>query len=521
MRRTGSVTNKEVILEEGVQIVSATDLKSRITHCNEDFVRYSGYDETELIGAPHNILRHPDMPQAAFAELWRRLQAGQSWMGIVKNRTKTGDHYWVSAYVTPLLENGKIVGYESVRSKPSREEIARAEKLYQRLNAGKPIVTLWQRLAPWRTPAILGSVVIAGALLTERLMSLWLPDYVALAVAATAGLAGLLLSQKQLTAGLATPATNYVDDPVAQLIYTDDVSTYGAIELALKMARAHNHTVLESLEQLSEKVTEGAKLTNEHSSRVRGAMEQQKHRTDAIARAGEQINDALGRVNSSAEQTSESSSEAVTTLASGTERLQEAIAGIGELNTAVGQTANIVNKLATDSDEIKSVLGVISEIAEQTNLLALNAAIEAARAGEQGRGFAVVADEVRNLAQRTQESTQSISEIINNLNQATSNVVSNIDNGQKLAQSAVDQIEEAGHTISVAESVLTRVDDKAAQIVQDIKIQRVLTGELDESTKAIVSFTEETYRISDDSMKQSQDVASLASSQRDLIHRFR
>jgi methyl-accepting chemotaxis protein len=240
-----------------------------------------------------------------------------------------------------------------------------------------------------------------------------------------------------------------------------------------------------------------------------------------MARAGEQINDALGRVNHSAEQTSESSSEAVTTLASGTVRLKEAIAGISELNIAVGQTADIVNKLATDSDQIQSVLSVISEIAEQTNLLALNAAIEAARAGEQGRGFAVVADEVRNLAQRTQESTQSISEIINNLNQATSNVVNNIDSGQKLAQSAVDQIEEAGQTISVAESVLNRVDDKAAQIVHDIKIQRVLTGELDESTKAIVSFTEDTYKISHDSMKQSQDVARLASSQRDLIHRFR
>jgi aerotaxis receptor len=521
MRRTGSVTNKEIILEEGVQIVSATDLKSRITHCNEDFIRYSGYEEAELIGAPHNILRHPDMPQAAFAELWRRLQAGQSWMGIVKNRTKSGDHYWVSAYVTPLLENGEIVGYESVRSKPSREEIARAEKLYRRLNAGKSIDTFWQRIAPWRAPAILGSIVILGVMLSTSVLSLWLPEYAAMALAGIVGLAGLMLTQKQLTAGLAAPATAYVDDPVAQLIYTDDISTYGAIKLALIMARAHNHTVLESLEQLSEKVTAGARLTNEHSSRVRGAMEQQKHRTDAIARAGEQINDALGRVNHSAEQTSESSSEAVTTLASGTVRLQEAIAGISELNIAVGQTADIVNKLATDSDQIQSVLGVISEIAEQTNLLALNAAIEAARAGEQGRGFAVVADEVRNLAQRTQESTQSISEIINNLNQATSNVVNNIDSGQKLAQSAVDQIEEAGQTISIAESVLNRVDDKAAQIVHDIKIQRVLTGELDESTKAIVAFTEDTYKISDDSMKQSQDVARLAISQRDLIHRFR
>ncbi len=521
MRNNGPVTNKEITLEDGTQIVSATDLKSRITHCNEDFVKYSGYTIDEIIGAPHNILRHPDMPQAAFAELWRRVQSGKPWMGVVKNRTKSGDHYWVSAYVTPLVENGKIVGYESVRSKASREEISRAEAVYQRLSAGKSLSAPMSSVASWGRMTTLAAASFVTALGGDFLLSLLLPGAAAAVIAGTLGFVMLLAGLQVLAGKFVQPAVDYVDDPVAQYVYAGDHSLYGRVQLALKVARAHNHTVLESLEQLSEKVTSGAQSTSEHSAKVRDAMIQQKRCTSDVSHAGNQIKEALDRVNQSAQRTSGSSNEAVATLASGTERLQQAIEGIVKLNTAVGETANIVNKLATDSNEIKSVLQVISEIAEQTNLLALNAAIEAARAGEQGRGFAVVADEVRNLAQRTQESTQSISEIISNLNEATNNVVKNIDAGQGLAQNAVVQIEEAGETIALAENVLTEVDTNAGQIVKDIELQRELAAKLDESSNEIVNFTEQTWQISEESLKLSQALAKLAGDQRVLINRFR
>lgn len=521
MRKTGAVTQKEVVLEEGAQIVSATDLNSRITHCNEDFVRYSGYSLEELIGEPHNILRHPDMPQAAFAELWQRIQAGKPWMGVVKNRTKNGDHYWVTAYVTPLLEAGKIVGYESVRSKASREEIQRAEYLYARLNDGRSLLGFGDRLSAWWKPAALSTVAVVAILVANTLLSLALPQLTAGLIASLVGGGVLAWAIQTLLARFSEDADHYVKDPVAQYVYTGDHSHKGKVQLVMRMARAHNHTVLESLEQLSEQVSHGANETEAQSGRVRSAMGKQQRRTEDIAKVGVEINEAIGRVNESAVQTSTSSHEAVSTLASGNQSLKQAIRGIGELNSAVGETATIVDKLATDSDEIRSVLQVISEIAEQTNLLALNAAIEAARAGEQGRGFAVVADEVRNLAQRTQESTQSISEIISNLNAATSNVVTNIDEGQQLAQSAVEQIEQAGETIAEAESVLSEVDQKAAQIVTDIELQRRLTSKLDESTTAILSFTDETFRVSDDGLAQSKALAKLAGDQRSLINRYR
>lgn len=521
MRKNGTVTNKEIVLDEGSQIVSATDLDSRITYCNDDFVRYSGYEEEELIGAPHNILRHPDMPQAAFAELWSRIQAGKPWMGVVKNRTKSGDHYWVSAYVTLLLENGRIVGCESVRFKANRDEVQRAEELYSRLRTDKPQRSVSELTSSWLALGLLVLTTIGCVLLGQWALQFVVSTWMASLVAAAVGAISLMIGIRSIISGYVSAARDYVDDSVAQYVYTVDYSAKGQVQLLLRMAQSHNHTVLESLEQLSEKVSRGALNTKEQSALVRAAMGQQQARTHDIARAGGQINEALCRVNDSATQTSDSSHEAVLTLASGSVRLEEAIKGIGELNLAVGETATIVNKLATDSDGIRSVLQVISGIAEQTNLLALNAAIEAAHAGEQGRGFAVVADEVRNLAKRTQESTQSITEIITNLNEATSNVVTNIDEGHQLAQSAVDQIEQAGETIAEAEAVLSQVDQRAAQIVTDIKLQRQLTSDLDESTRAVLSFTEETCQVSEEGLNQSESLAQLAVDQRDLIDRFR
>ena len=119
MKKNLPVTEKEQPFPEGAEIVSATDLKGVITDCNQAFVDISGFSRDELIGTSHNIVRHPDVPPAVFANLWDTLKSGKPWMGIVKNRCKNGDHYWVDAYVTPIIENGQVTGYESVRVKPS------------------------------------------------------------------------------------------------------------------------------------------------------------------------------------------------------------------------------------------------------------------------------------------------------------------------------------------------------------------------------------------------------------------
>lgn len=137
MRINMPVTNRELPLAADVMIVSKTDTKGRITYVNRDFIEISGFTEAELIGAPHNIVRHPDMPPEAFKDLWDALQAGLPWIGMVKNRCKNGDHYWVEAHAAPMFENGIATGFISVRRTPSRDKVEAAEKLYREFREGR------------------------------------------------------------------------------------------------------------------------------------------------------------------------------------------------------------------------------------------------------------------------------------------------------------------------------------------------------------------------------------------------
>lgn len=130
------VTQKEIDLSDTSSIVSKTDLKGRITYINRDFIDISGFTEAELIGQSHNIVRHPDMPPQAFADLWNTVKSGKPWNGMVKNRCKNGDHYWVEANVAPIRQGGAVIGYMSVRSKPSRQQVDEADRLYRQWREG-------------------------------------------------------------------------------------------------------------------------------------------------------------------------------------------------------------------------------------------------------------------------------------------------------------------------------------------------------------------------------------------------
>ncbi|MBL8327462.1 MAG: methyl-accepting chemotaxis protein [Rubrivivax sp.] len=137
MRTNLPVTQREYLLRDGLTIVSRTDTKGRITYMNADFLEAAGFEESELMGQPHNIVRHPDMPEGAFADLWNTLKAGRPWTGLVKNRRKNGDHYWVVANATPVLEGGRVTAYMSVRTRPTREQVAAAENAYRLFREGK------------------------------------------------------------------------------------------------------------------------------------------------------------------------------------------------------------------------------------------------------------------------------------------------------------------------------------------------------------------------------------------------
>ncbi|TCZ87930.1 methyl-accepting chemotaxis protein [Lysobacter sp. N42] len=202
MRKNLPVTGKEVPLSEGTIIVSRTNERGIIASINRDFIEISGFSESELVGQPHNIIRHPDMPSAAFADLWAALKAGRPWVGLVKNRCRNGDHYWVEAHATPCYEGGRLAGYMSLRRKATREKIDAAAAAYARLAAGdgslgvlrgrvvsmRPLARLLRRLRPGPVAQVTG--LLAGSLLLG-LAALWLGGRGGLAPTSPAGL-GLL-----------------------------------------------------------------------------------------------------------------------------------------------------------------------------------------------------------------------------------------------------------------------------------------------------------------------------------------
>ncbi|MGM0434366.1 MAG: PAS domain-containing protein [Pseudomonadota bacterium] len=169
MRTNLPVTGQEETFGADERLISTTNLRGVIQNANETFIRVSGFSQKELEDQPHNVVRHPDMPEAVYENFWSTLKAGRPWMGVVKNRCKNGDHYWVSAYVSPVYQNGEKVGFQSVRTNATPEQKERASSLYRRMKKTSRVVSLWHRtgvsLQALATGALSLLLVGAGAYL--------------------------------------------------------------------------------------------------------------------------------------------------------------------------------------------------------------------------------------------------------------------------------------------------------------------------------------------------------------------
>lgn len=521
MRHTGPVTGKEVMLGESDEIISATDTKGVITFVNNTFCRVAKYSQDELIGQAHNLLRHPDMPAAAFQMLWDCIQAGKPWLGIVKNRCKDGDHYWVSAHVTPAMENGKVVGYESVRIKPSRESVARADTVYQRINAGKspisPILAYWQNLQSYLfTFAITLLVGVLFAVIAFDIASSILPIFMAsLTVTVPIG----YLSNIRLKLA-AKKAKEVVDDPLAAYIYTGRTDALGALLFSSIMQRQHIRTALSRFGESAKELRSKSEQVQAQSECCLQGMSAQQQETIVVANSIQQMAQAVQEVATSAANTSAATSSVVEEIQSGNDVLEGARNAINSMSDSISELAEVVTQLKDDSGKISSVVDVIRGIAEQTNLLALNAAIEAARAGEQGRGFAVVADEVRSLAQRTQESTQHIQDIIEALGRSTAIAAEGMDGCHSLVESSVEEVKNVGVALLNIGSSVNNINQLSQQIAAAAEQQSAVAKEIDRTTQTISDISKNTQRDAKNAADVSHELSDLAQRQFSLVDRF-
>jgi len=700
MKNNQPVTGQEYQIRNDAAFITHTDGKGRITRANDEFVEASGFTRDELVGQSHNVVRHPDMPVEAFRDLWATLKRGRPWSGLVKNRRKNGDHYWVRANVSPTAD-----GYTSVRAKPSRQDVDATETLYRamrtdsgiKLEGGYVVPTGlaglkyrlfghmriaqrlwlmvgmsallfiaavaigWQGIGDARTalksvyedravpmhdlskfnalikenyaeillgfqhdpvgqlhavhdhptslhtdavkgrraeldalwnkymatylteeekvlaadfvekrkawteklgtavtaleandysPAVMAAFLNAGGTegraaeaAMDKLMEyqvqqakrefeaaevVYARDRLIFGLLLVIGLIGVL-SQAFLTVGHITHSLRTAGkfaETIAAGDLTQPMPRAGEDEIGVLMAQLG--VMRNTLHELIASISQNMKGLNQAAGELSSSAASSARNTEMQAEAASSMAASVEQLSVSIDQVEEHASEARgVTQASSTQSteggriIHEAAAEMGHIADAVKSTASTIKELEGYSDQISSIVQVIKDIADQTNLLALNAAIEAARAGEQGRGFAVVADEVRKLAERTGKSTQEIGAMIGKIQQGTQRAVHEMEAGVKRVGDGVDLAHQAGDSVTgirdSAEQATRAVDD----INLALKEQAVAARDIAQKVERIAQGSEENSAAVAQTAASAQRLEQLAGELNALARRFR